>query len=85
MPLLGVVSSGLIKETTCIRLRSVARVFLMLLEYFECDFKSTLVNRAHDLSMGAAESMCGINGYKTHGSTKDWPAHMRCIERQQSA
>ena len=28
----------------------------MMLEYFGCDFKSTLVNRAHDLSMGAAEN-----------------------------
>ena len=28
----------------------------MMLEYFGCEFKSTLVNRAHDLSMGAAEN-----------------------------
>ena len=31
----------------------------MMLEYFGCDFKSTLVNRAHDLSVGAAENMQG--------------------------
>ena len=28
----------------------------MMLEYFGCESKSTLVNRAHDLSMGAAEN-----------------------------
>ena len=28
----------------------------MMLEYFGCDSKSTLVNRAHGLSMGAAEN-----------------------------